>query len=108
MIRLLRPLFLLLPLLGGFSSCQNAPQQQAADLVVYNATVYTVDSAFSKAQAFAVQDGKFLAVGTADEIRQKYKGKQEVDAGGNLSTLASMMRTATSTATPWACASLIW
>ncbi|GAB2477247.1 amidohydrolase [Hymenobacter qilianensis] len=82
MIRLLRPLFLLLPLLGGFSSCQNAPQQQAADLVVYNATVYTVDSAFSKAQAFAVQDGKFLAVGTADEIRQKYKGKQEVDAGG--------------------------
>ncbi|SMC00541.1 Amidohydrolase 3 [Hymenobacter roseosalivarius DSM 11622] len=82
MIKLLRPLSLLLPLLAGFNSCQNAPQQQAADLVVYNATVYTVDSAFSKAQAFAVQDGKFLAVGTADEIRQKYKGKQEVDAGG--------------------------
>ena len=72
---------LLLPLLGFFG-CQNAPQQQAADLVVYNATVYTVDSAFSKAQAFAVQDGKFVAVGATEAIRRQYKGKEEVDAGG--------------------------
>ncbi|QDA58713.1 amidohydrolase [Hymenobacter jejuensis] len=80
MNRIFRPYALLLPLLGFFS-CQSS-SQQPADLVVYNATVYTVDSTFSKAQAFAVKDGKFLAVGSADDIRGKYKGKQEVDAQG--------------------------
>ncbi|MBD2715167.1 amidohydrolase [Microvirga sp. STR05] len=68
---------LLLPAL--LNSCQ---PRTAADLIVYNATVYTVDSAFSKAQAFAVQDGRFVAVGTAEEIRAKYQSKQEVDAQG--------------------------
>ncbi|TGE18322.1 amidohydrolase [Hymenobacter elongatus] len=69
---------LLLPLLG-FLACTSRP---AADLLVYNATVYTVDSAFSQAQAFAVRDGKFVGVGTADELRAKFQPKQEVDAQG--------------------------
>ncbi|MBC6699116.1 amidohydrolase [Hymenobacter puniceus] len=76
----LRLSWLLLPLLGFFGC--NTPARQPADLIVYNATVYTVDSAFSKAQAFAVQDGKFVGVGTAEEIRAKYQSKQEVDAQG--------------------------
>ncbi|MBO0356451.1 amidohydrolase [Hymenobacter sp. BT186] len=67
---------LLVSLLSG---CQS---RRPVDLVVYNATVYTVDSAFSKATAFAVQDGKFVAVGTADEVRKKFEAKQEVDAHG--------------------------
>jgi predicted amidohydrolase YtcJ len=67
-------------LLGSLlSGCQS---RQSVDLVVYNATVYTVDSTFSKATAFAVQDGKFVAVGTADEVRAKFQAKQEVDAHG--------------------------
>lgn len=77
----LRSGLILLPLLGFFG-CKNVPQQQAADLLVYNATVYTVDSAFSKVQAFAVKDGRFVAVGAADELRGKFQAKQEVDAGG--------------------------
>ncbi|QNH60973.1 amidohydrolase [Hymenobacter sediminicola] len=68
---------LLLPVL--LNSCQS---RSAADLIVYNATVYTVDSTFSKAQAFAVQNGRFVAVGTAEEIRGRYQAKQEVDAQG--------------------------
>ena len=61
------------------SSC-NSTQQ--ADLIVYNASVYTVDSAFNKAEAFAVRDGKFIAVGTSDEIRAAYNAKETIDAQG--------------------------
>ncbi|SNC65974.1 hypothetical protein SAMN06265337_1454 [Hymenobacter gelipurpurascens] len=74
-------LLALLPLLGSFAGCQTA-SRQSADLIVYNATVYTVDSAFSKAQAFAVKDGKFVGVGTAEDIRGKFEAKKEVDAQG--------------------------
>ncbi len=56
--------------------------KQPVDLIVYNARVYTVDTAFSEAGAFAVNDGRFLAVGSDAEIRQKYEGKQTMDAGG--------------------------
>ncbi|TGE24955.1 amidohydrolase [Hymenobacter aquaticus] len=73
---------LLLPLLGLAASCSSPSARQPADLLVYNATVYTVDSTFSQAQAFAVQDGKFVAVGPAAELRQQFQAKQEVDAQG--------------------------
>ncbi|HEX8348319.1 MAG TPA: amidohydrolase family protein [Hymenobacter sp.] len=72
---------LLLPLLSSLVSCQTN-SSTSADLVVYNATVYTVDSTFSQAQAFAVQNGKFVAVGSNEDIRRRYKAKQEVDAQG--------------------------
>ncbi|GGG41253.1 amidohydrolase [Hymenobacter glacieicola] len=76
-----RPLLALPLLLGGFTACQTT-SRQAADVLVYNATVYTVDSTFSQAQAFAVQDGKFVAVGTAEELRGKFQAKEEIDAKG--------------------------
>ena len=41
-----------------------------ADLVVTNARVYTVDSNMPRAEAFAVRNGRFIAVGTNDEIRE--------------------------------------
>ena len=62
------------------ASCQ--PQREAVDLLVTNATVYTVDSTFSKAQALAVRDGKFVAVGTTDDLESRYDAAQTVDAGG--------------------------
>ncbi len=40
-----------------------------ADLVVINAKVYTVDSRMPKAEAFAVKNGRFIAVGMNDEIK---------------------------------------
>ena len=55
---------------------------QQADLIVYNASVYTVDPAFSKAEAFAVRDGRFIAVGTSDEIRAAYSADEAIDAKG--------------------------
>ena len=57
-------------------------RRETVDLLVTNATVYTVDSTFSKTEAFAVKDGKFVAVGAAADLKAKYQAAQEVDAGG--------------------------
>jgi predicted amidohydrolase YtcJ len=61
------------------SSCNS---NQKVDLLVYNAHVYTVDSSFSKAEAFAVNDGKIVEVGTTKELQNKYEGKEELNADG--------------------------
>lgn len=61
------------------TSCE---EKETADLLVTNAKVYTVNDAFSTAEAFAVKNGKFLAVGTAAEIQEKYDAKEVIDAGG--------------------------
>jgi len=66
--------------LGALGSCQS--RREPVDLLVTNATVYTVDSTFSKAQAFAVKDGKFVAVGTSADLQGRYQAAQTVDAGG--------------------------
>jgi predicted amidohydrolase YtcJ len=67
------------------ASAQARPSSNggAADLVVLGATVYTVDEQKPRAEAFAVKGGRFLAVGTSDEIR-KLAGKstQVIDATG--------------------------
>lgn len=76
-----RPVAAVAGLALTLAGCQSA-SRQPADVLVYNATVYTVDSAFSTAQAFAVKDGKFVAVGTAEDIRARYQAKEEVDAQG--------------------------
>ena len=68
-----------LPLILFFSSCSNVKQ---ADLIVYNAMVYTVDDKFSTAEAFVVQDGIIIAVGSSAEILKEYKAKHSIDAGG--------------------------
>ncbi|MGA9649440.1 amidohydrolase [Pedobacter sp.] len=65
--------------LAFFSSCSKKEQ---ADLIVYNARVYTVNSTFDTVQALAVKDGKILAVGTSDEIKKQFKGTEEIDAEG--------------------------
>jgi hypothetical protein len=68
-------LFLFLFLIG----CKSTNE---VDTIVHNGVVYTVDENFATAQAFAVADGKIVAVGTNDEIRKKYKAKETIDAKG--------------------------
>src|ERR1019366_4102909 len=54
---------------------------QDADLVVFNAKVYTVDARAPKAEAFAVKAGRFVAVGSTSEIRALIgKGTRTFDA----------------------------
>ncbi|HWF64457.1 MAG TPA: amidohydrolase [Rhizomicrobium sp.] len=67
----------------GASSWTKAWAAETPDLIVTNATVYTVDGAMPKAEAFAVRDGKFVAVGKSDEIRGLAgRGTQTFDAKG--------------------------
>ncbi|MEQ6125362.1 amidohydrolase family protein [Pseudotenacibaculum sp. MALMAid0570] len=56
--------------------------QKKVDLIVTNANIYTVDDSFSKAEAFAIKDGKFVAVGSTDEITKKFTSTNTVDAEG--------------------------
>jgi len=54
-----------------------------ADLVVFNAKVYTVDSRLPKAEAFAVKNGRFTAIVNTAEIKAlATKGTQTFDAKG--------------------------
>ena len=52
------------------------------DLILHNGTIYTVDESFSTVEAFAVKDGKILALGTSKEILKKYSAEHVVDLGG--------------------------
>jgi predicted amidohydrolase YtcJ len=74
-----KKLFTILALITIFA-CQENKQQ--ADLIVTNANIYTVDDAFSKAESFAVKDGKIIAVGTTSEIDNKYKAIDTINAEG--------------------------
>lgn len=69
-------LFVLAVLQLGCSS------KEKADLLVTNATVYTADSAFTTAQAFAVKDGKFLAVGSTADLTTAFDADSIADLGG--------------------------
>jgi predicted amidohydrolase YtcJ len=62
------------------NACEN--QKNTADLIVYNALVYTIDDSFTVQQAFAVKDGKFLAVGTNTAIKENYISDNMLDAQG--------------------------
>jgi len=54
-----------------------------ADLIIYNARVYTVDKDFTVAEAFAILDGKILAVGSNLEIMDRYNTSKEIDLNGH-------------------------
>ena len=54
-----------------------------ADLVVYNAKVFTMDPAHPRAEAFAVKDSRIVAVGSSKDIRGLVtKRTQTLDAKG--------------------------
>jgi predicted amidohydrolase YtcJ len=76
-----RLVFLLITLL--FFNCETKTE---VDLIVTNANIYTVNDQFDKAEAFAVLDGKFLAVGNSEEILSKYASIDIVDAEGQTIT----------------------
>src|SRR5690606_10574468 len=75
----IRPYCLSLSIILGFFSCQS---QEKVDLLVHHATVYTVDKNFSKAEAFAIKDGLFVAVGSNEEILQMYQADEVLDLQG--------------------------
>ena len=75
-----RSLVLFIFALLNLNSCN--PHKMNVDLIVTNATVYTVDNAFSVAESFAVKDGKFIAIGTNSDIAAKYVSDHVVNCKG--------------------------
>jgi predicted amidohydrolase YtcJ len=75
-------------LAGGpeLSAAQQAPATtggNAPDLIVINAKVYTMDTRAPRAEAFAVSNGRFTAVGSTSDVRNLTgKGTQIFDAKG--------------------------
>lgn len=71
--------FLILIFLFFANGCNG---KQKIDLLVFNATIYTVDSAFGKVEAIAVKDGKIVAIGKTDSLQNLFEAKEKLDAGG--------------------------
>jgi predicted amidohydrolase YtcJ len=66
---------------GAWPGTTAADEGRDADLVVFNAKVYTVDSRAPKMEAFAVKAGRFVAVGNTIEMKALIgKGTQTFDA----------------------------
>lgn len=61
-----------------FSSCT----MKKADLIIYNAKIYTVDQSFSVAEGMALKDGKIIAVGSSSDIKRSYQSVRQIDAQG--------------------------
>jgi predicted amidohydrolase YtcJ len=55
---------------------------QEADLLVFNARIYTVDSAFTVTEALAVKNGKIIFTGTNSDAEKKIKAGNVIDAKG--------------------------
>lgn len=76
--------------LGHFPAGAQAPPREpvrdrnaAPDLVVVNAVVHTIDDAQPRAEAFAVKNGRFVAVGSTDDVRNLVgTGTRVIDAEG--------------------------
>src|SRR5688500_8078339 len=56
--------------------------RQKAQLMVYNATIYTVDSSFSTAESMVIDDGKIMAIGTRAAMEEQFDTDEKLDAGG--------------------------
>lgn len=59
-------------------SC-SSPKEKA-DTLILNATIYSVDSAFSTYEAMAIKDGKIIELGKNDFIKNKYTATTLIDA----------------------------
>ncbi len=54
--------------------------QPNADLIVYNAKIYTVNDQFEIAEAMAIKDGKILSVGKTADIQKNYTAAENINA----------------------------
>jgi len=61
------------------SSCE---RKEKVDSIIINANIYTVNTNFDKAEAFAIKEGKIIAIGSSLEIQAKYTPTYINDAKG--------------------------
>ena len=77
------------------SACSQQPdavdEVPGPDLMVINADVRTVDSTLPKTQAFAISGGKFVAVGSSDEIQDLARDNTEVIDAGRVTIMPGLI-----------------
>ncbi len=56
-----------------FAACKSTKQ---VDTIVHNGHVYTVNEKFELAEAFAIKDGKIVAIGSSNKILEEYTGRK--------------------------------
>ena len=56
--------------------------KQEVDLIIFNAQVYTVNDNQPTVESFAVQNGKFVAVGSHKDINKEFKSGRSIDMQG--------------------------
>lgn len=62
-------------------SCQQK-NKIGVDSIVINATIYTVNTNFDTASAMAIKEGKILAIGSNEELTNKFEATNILDAKG--------------------------
>ncbi|MFH0999579.1 MAG: amidohydrolase family protein, partial [Bacteroidota bacterium] len=72
-------LLILVSLFALITACDSVHK---VDLIVKNAKIYTLDNDFSVQEAFAVKDGKFIAIGSNKDICSKYEAAEVLDLNG--------------------------
>lgn len=57
-------------------------KREKVDLIVTNAKIYSVDSAFTVHSSMAISNGKIIAIGEKENIEKKYESTNTFDATG--------------------------
>jgi predicted amidohydrolase YtcJ len=69
---------LLISLFMSLASCNDLKKK--ADLIIFNAKIYSPDSLPANVNCIAVKDGKIIKIGTDAEIRSYYWAKENINA----------------------------
>ena len=56
--------------------------REKADLLIYNGTIHTVNGNGDTARAMVIRQGRIVALGSDDALRQQYKSAAEIDLQG--------------------------
>ncbi|MCB9240318.1 MAG: amidohydrolase [Flavobacteriales bacterium] len=67
---------------GILQSCSDPKKE--VDTILYDGQIVLVDSAFSVVSAIAMNDGKIVAVGEADDILDEFIGREQYDLKGGV------------------------
>ncbi len=63
-------------------SAMACSKREKVDLIVSNAKIYSVDSAFTVHSSMAISNGKIVAIGEKENIEKKYESANTFDATG--------------------------
>lgn len=77
---MLKNAFILIVTIAFLLSCTD--KKTHADLIIQNAVIYSVDSAFTTYEAMAIKNGKILELNSTKAILEKYSAKEITDAKG--------------------------